>query len=70
MGGKWQRHGLEIAKRLVGESDDGCVDVFAWRSASTEAGMGSQTQIRVLEALAEYGEIVRQGNRLTVPGVV
>jgi len=65
--GKWQKHGLDIAKRLVEQSDTGWVDVFEWRSASGEAGMSRQTQLRVLETMAEYGEIVRHGDRIKLP---
>ena len=65
--GKWQKHGLDIAKSLVEQSQTGWVDVFEWRSASGEAGMSRQTQLRVLETMAEYGEIVRHGDRIRLP---
>jgi len=55
--GRWQQLGLDIAKRLVAEGDDGQVMIDIWRRACTEAGMVRQNQHRVLEALANRGDI-------------
>jgi len=56
--GKWQEVGLDTVKRLAADGDDGQVTVDAWRKSCMEVGMVRQNQHRVLEALAERGDII------------
>ena len=65
--GKWQKRGLEIVRRLMKESEDGWVDISDWRAVCGELGMVRQNQFRVLASLEEYGEIIKQDDRITVP---
>jgi len=55
--GKWQQLGLNIARQLVANGDDGQATIDDWRKACLDAGMVRQNQHRVLEALANRGEI-------------
>ncbi|MCC7193366.1 MAG: AAA family ATPase [Phycisphaeraceae bacterium] len=53
MSGKWQKTGLKIAKRLVGEGDDGQASVSDWHKACEAAGMRQSTRYSVLAKLHE-----------------
>lgn len=65
-GGKWQKIGLQIAKRLAAGAEGRAVTMEAWRQACAEAGMVRQNQYRVLQALVERGEIVVDGQRVSL----
>ena len=65
--GKWQQVGLDIAKRLAADGDDGQATVDAWRQGCTKVGMVRQNQHRVLEALAERGEIIVTNGVISLP---
>jgi len=56
--GKWQQLGLDIARQLVANGDDGPVAIDDWRKVCQDAGMVRQNQHRVLEALTNRGEII------------
>ncbi|MCL2645593.1 MAG: helicase RepA family protein [Phycisphaerales bacterium] len=65
MSGKWQKTGLEIAHRLA--KHNGQVTMEAWRAACTSAGMVRQNLHRVLQVLADRGEIIVTGELLSIP---
>jgi hypothetical protein len=65
--GKWQELGLEVARWLIAASADGYTSIADWRAESKEAGMSRQTQLRVLDALRDRGEIVVEQDYLRLP---
>ena len=67
MSGKWQKTGLQIARCLISEGDDGQVGVKGWHDACAVAGMVRQTQHRVLQTLLARGEMVLDGELLRLP---
>jgi len=62
--GKWQKMGIEIAKRLIAESADGRADVVDWHEACEAAGMRQSTRYDVLTKLHSQGGVLVDGNML------
>jgi len=63
--GKWQRLGLEVAKRLVvAAGDDGQASVKDWHSECESAGMRKSTRYDVLAKLTERGDLVLDGETI------
>ncbi|MBI1373919.1 MAG: AAA family ATPase [Phycisphaera sp.] len=60
--GKWQRVGLEVAKRLIATSDDERVSVKDWHHQCEAAGMRQSTRYDVLAKLHEHGALVVDGD--------
>ncbi|HRX83502.1 MAG TPA: helicase RepA family protein [Phycisphaerae bacterium] len=65
--GKWQKMGLEIAKRLIGEGDDGQAGVADWHTACETAGMRQSTRYSVLAKLHDRGVINVDGDTMSIP---
>jgi len=65
--GKWQTMGMEIARRLVAQDDDGQASVKDWHLACDEAGMPRSTRYDVLAKLMAQGMVVVSGERIEVP---
>jgi len=65
--GKWQKTGLKIAKRLIGEGDDGLASVAEWHQACEAAGMRQSTRYNVLASLHDQGAINVDGDILSSP---
>jgi hypothetical protein len=65
--GKWQEIGLNVARHLTGHSKDGKVTIDAWRDACAAAGMARQNQHRIMQSLADRGEIVLNNELLSLP---
>jgi hypothetical protein len=62
--GKWQRVGLEIAKRLMATGEDGQASIKDWHADCEAAGMRQSTRYNVLEKLHEQGAIVVDGESI------
>ena len=65
--GKALTLGLDVARRLVLEADDGRVGLKEWHDACQAAGMQPSTRYSVLGKLRERGEIDIDGEALCVP---
>jgi hypothetical protein len=65
--GKALTLGLDVARRLVLEADDGRVGLKEWHDACQAAGMQPSTRYSVLGKLRERGEIDINGEALCVP---
>jgi len=65
--GKWQKMGLQIAKRLIGEGDDGRASVADWHQACETAGMRQSTRYSVLAKLHEQRLINVDGDIMSSP---
>lgn len=64
--GKGMTLGMEVARRLVLEADDGWVELKDWHAACQAAGMQSSTRYSVLARLQAQGEIDIDGEALSV----
>jgi hypothetical protein len=62
--GKWQKVGLEIARRLIAAGADGQAEVRDWHAECEAAGMRSSTRYDVLAKLHERGDLVVAGERI------
>jgi len=65
--GKWSKIGLEIARRLVLEGDDGRASLKAWHAACDAVGMRPSSRYDVLARLEARGEIELDGDVLGIP---
>jgi hypothetical protein len=65
--GKWQALGLEVARRLISEGDDGQVGVKDWHVACEAAGMRQSTRYNVLAKLRAKGSLELNGETLSAP---
>lgn len=65
--GKWSAIGLEIARRLVLESDDGHASLKTWHAVCNDVGMRPSSRYDVLTRLQARGEIVLKGDVLGTP---
>ncbi|MBI1370752.1 MAG: AAA family ATPase [Planctomycetes bacterium] len=61
---KWQRVGLEIAKRLMATGDDGQASVKDWHSECEATGMRQSTRYDVLAELHDRGDLVVEGETI------
>lgn len=61
---KWQRVGLEVAKRLIATRDDERASVKDWHHECEAAGMRQSTRYDVLAKLHEHGALVVDGDAL------
>jgi len=62
--GKWQKVGLEVARRLIATGDDGQASVKDWHSECEAAGMRQSTRYDVLAKLHERGEVIVDGDTI------
>jgi hypothetical protein len=62
--GKWQRIGLEVAKRLIAAGNGGQAGVKDWHAECEAAGMRQSTRYDVLGKLHEQGAIVVDGESI------
>ena len=62
--GKWQKVGLEVARRLIVTGDDGRASVKAWHAECEAAGMRQSTRYDVLAKLDAQGDVIVDGNSL------
>jgi len=65
--GKWQALGLEVARRLISEGDDGQTNVKLWHAACEAAGMQQSTRYDVLAKLRAKGALELNGEALSSP---
>ena len=66
--GKWQRIGLEVAKRLtITAGDDGQASVKDWHGECDAAGMSRSTRYDVLTKLQDQGAVVVDGEYIETP---
>lgn len=61
---KWQRVGLEIAKRLMATGDDGQASVKDWHAECEATGMRQSTRYDVLAKLHERGDLMVDGESI------
>ncbi|QNN24727.1 AAA family ATPase [Planctomycetales bacterium ZRK34] len=64
---KWQRIGLEIARRLMAIGDDGQASVKDWHTECNAAGMRQSTRYDVLAKLQERGDLVVDSESIVPP---
>jgi hypothetical protein len=62
--GKWQKIGLEVARRLIVTGDDGRASVKAWHAECEAAGMRQSTRYDVLAKLDTQGDVIVDGDSL------
>jgi len=62
--GKWQKVGLEIARRLIAIGDDGHASVRDWHAECEAAGMRQSTRYDVLAKLHAHGAIIVDGEMM------
>ncbi len=62
--GKWQQLGLEVARRLVADGDDGQASVKDWHDECEKVGMRQSTRYHVLAKLHEQGALAVSGDTL------
>ncbi len=61
---KWQRVGLEIAKRLMATGDDGQASIKDWHIECEATGMRQSTRYDVLAKLHDRGDLVVDGESI------
>ncbi|MFB3894510.1 MAG: AAA family ATPase [Phycisphaerae bacterium] len=62
--GKWQQLGLEVARRLVADGDDGQASVKDWHDECEKVGMRQSTRYHVLTKLHAQGALAVSGDTL------
>nr|OQB78879.1 MAG: hypothetical protein BWX88_05040 [Planctomycetes bacterium ADurb.Bin126] len=62
--GRWQQLGLDVAKRLLADGDDGQASVKEWHAECEKVGMRQSTRYNVLAKLHEQGAVVVAGDAL------
>lgn len=62
--GKWQQVGLDIAKRLAAEGEDGQASVKDWHAQCEKVGMRQSTRYHVLAKLHAQGALAVSGDAL------
>jgi len=62
--GKWQKVGLEVARRLIVTGGDGRASVKAWHAECEAAGMRQSTRYDVLAKLDAQGDVTVDGDSM------
>lgn len=64
--GKWQDVGIAVARRLLLANGAEQISIDLWRDECKAAGMVRQNQHRVLESLSKRGDLIVEGESLSL----